>query len=318
MPELSQLACFVAAAEELHFGHAASRLHMTQPSLSRQVQALERTLKVQLFERGNRTIKLTSAGRVFLPEAKRILALTESAANWTRRTWQGQAGVIRLGFTATAAFVDLPLILSRATAALPDVKILLKEGTSAMQKDALLADMLDVAVLRPPIDRSRFKAMPVRKERFVAALHSSDPRAGQPQLALRDFDGRNFIMYSVDGAGYSHRMLSAMFDQAGVAPIMVHQLDQNHSILALVSAGMGAALVPHSLTLISFPNIVFREIALQQCDPIEMYILWRPENANPVLATFLALCRSIYAEGSATSHAMRASINNENTLDDAP
>jgi DNA-binding transcriptional LysR family regulator len=296
MPELSQLSCFVAAAEELHFGRAAARLHMTQPTLSRQVQILEQTLKVQLFERGNRTIKLTSAGRVFLPEAKRILALTESAANWTRRAWQGEAGVIRLGFTATAAFVDLPLILSRSRDALPDVKILLKEATSAVQKDALLADMLDVGLLRPPIDRSRFEAMPVRRERFIAALHEADPRAAKAELTLRDFDAQNFIMYSVEGAGYSHTMLSEMFDRAGVAPIMLHHLDQNHSILALVSAGMGAALIPHSLAAIGFPNVVFREVALNQPEPIEMFMLWRPENANPVLPAFLSLCRAIFAE----------------------
>jgi DNA-binding transcriptional LysR family regulator len=296
MPELSQLSCFVAAAEELHFGRAAARLHMTQPTLSRQVQTLEQTLKVQLFERGNRTIKLTSAGRVFLPEAKRILALTESAANWTRRAWQGEAGVIRLGFTATAAFVDLPLILSRGREALPDVKILLKEATSAVQKDALLADMLDVGLLRPPIDRSRFEAMPVRRERFIAALHEADPRAEKAELTLRDFDAQNFIMYSVEGAGYSHTMLSEMFDRAGVAPIMLHHLDQNHSILALVSAGMGAALIPHSLASIRFPKVVFREVLLNQPDPIEMFMLWRPENANPVLPAFLSVCRAAFAE----------------------
>jgi DNA-binding transcriptional LysR family regulator len=298
MPELSQLSCFVAAAEELHFGRAAARLHVTQPTLSRQVQVLEQTLKVQLFERGNRTIKLTTAGRVFLPEAKRILALTESAANWTRRAWQGEAGVVRLGFTATAAFVDLPLILTRCRAALPDVKILLKEGTSAVQKDALLADMLDVSLLRPPIDRSRFEAMPVRRERFIAALHEDDPRGAKSELTLRDFDAQNFIMYSVEGAGYSHTMLSDMFDRAGVAPIMVHHLDQNHSILALVSAGMGAALIPHSLAAIRFPNVIFREVALNQPDPIEMFMLWRPENVNPVLPAFLSLCRSVFAEHS--------------------
>jgi DNA-binding transcriptional LysR family regulator len=315
MPELSQLSCFVAAAEELHFGRAAARLHMTQPTLSRQVQALEQTLKVQLFERGSRTIKLTSAGRVFLPEAKRILALTESAANWTRRAWQGEAGVIRLGFTATAAFVDLPLILTRSREALPDVKILLKEGTSVVQKDALLADMLDVGLLRPPIDRSRFEAMSVRREPFIAALHEDDPRVAKAELTLRDFDGQNFIMYSVDGAGYSHTMLSEMFDRACVAPVMIHHLDQNHSILALVSAGIGAALIPHSLSLIRFPKVIFKEVALNQPDPIEMYMLWRPENANPVLPAFLTLCRSVFSEQSGQGHAVHVSIDDEIKLD---
>lgn len=314
MLELSQLRCFVAAAEEMHFGRAAARLNMSQPALSRQVQALERALSLMLFERANRTIRLTAAGRVFLPEAKRILSLTESAANWARRAWQGEAGVIRLGFTATAAFADLPLILERANAEMPDVKIVLKEGTSAVQRDALMADMLDVAVLRPPIDRARFGVLAMRRERLVAAFHDTDPRARKKDLTLRDFDGRAFIMYSADGAGYSHGMLTTMFDRAGVAPVLVHHLDQNHSILALVSAGLGAALVPSSLTLMSLPNVVFREVALEPAEPLEMFMLWRPQNENAVLPAFLSLCRSIFAAKGA-SDAPGASIHGENAMD---
>lgn len=94
MLDFAQLACFVAAAEEMHFGRAAIRLNMTQPTLSRQVQALERALKVQLFERANRSVRLATAGRGFLPEAKRILALSESASTWARRVARGEAGVI--------------------------------------------------------------------------------------------------------------------------------------------------------------------------------------------------------------------------------
>lgn len=291
---LHQLRCFVAAAEELHFGRAASRLHLTQPTLSRNVQSLEYSLRVQLFDRANRTVRLTSAGLVFLPEAKRILTMTERAANWARRTWQGESGVIRLGFTATAAFADLPLILARASIELPDVKILLKESTSTLQKDDLLANTLDVAVVRPPIDRSRFNSMRMRSERFIAAIHIDSALMAKQSLTLEDFDGQQFIMYSADGAGYSHDMISTMFDQAGVSPVMNHHLDQNHSILALVSAGLGAALVPASLALLAFPNVAFREIALEPAEPVEMIMAWRRDIENPTVNAFIALCREIY------------------------
>ena len=169
MLDFAQLTCFVAAAEEMHFGRAAARLNMTQPTLSRQVQALEWALKVQLFERANRSVRLTTAGRGFLPEAKRILALAESASDWARQMARGEAGMIRLGFTATAAFVDVPLILDRMAKAMPDVQVQLKEGTSAVQRDALLSDLIDVALLRPPIDRSCYHAMLLRQEHFIAA-----------------------------------------------------------------------------------------------------------------------------------------------------
>jgi DNA-binding transcriptional LysR family regulator len=296
MLEFSQLSSFVAAAEEMHFGRAALRLNMTQPTLSRQIRALEHAMKVELFARANRTVKLTFAGRVFLPEAKRILAMTESATNWTRRAWQGHAGVIRLGFVASSAFVDLPDILRKSMKELPEVQILLKEGTTKAQNDGLLADMIDVAILRPPIDDKKFGVLRIRTEPFFAALHADDPRAAKSNLTLHDFDQQNYIMYSADGAGYSHAMLLAMFERAGVAPVMVHHLDQNHSILSLVSAGLGAALVPESVTRLGLKNLVFRAVDTDPPRPLETYMLWRSQNDNPALPAFINLCRSLFGE----------------------
>ncbi|HEY4077476.1 MAG TPA: LysR family transcriptional regulator [Rhizomicrobium sp.] len=294
MLNVTELNCFVAAAEEVHFGRAAARLNMTQPTLSRQIDALEHTLGVKMFERANRRVTLTTAGRIFLPEAKRILIQIENATNLARRNWRGEAGVLRLGYTATAAFIDLPLILNRAAVVLPDVKILLKESVSAIQKDALLADMSDIGIMRPPIDRDTFGIISLRRERFIAALHSSDPRTSKTQLTLRDFDKKPFVMYSADGAGYSFRILTALFEQAEVNPKFVHHLDQNHTILSLVSSGMGAAMVPDSLALLAFPNVIFKPVKINPPDPLEMFMAWRPQNRNPALAPFLALCRSLY------------------------
>jgi DNA-binding transcriptional LysR family regulator len=294
MLNINGLNCFVAAAEEVHFGRAAARLNMTQPTLSRHIEVLEWQLRVKLFERANRRVMLTMAGRIFLPEAKRILVQIENATNLARRTWQGEAGVLRLGYTATAAFVDLPLILTRAAAALPDVKILLKESISSVQLDALLADVLDVAILRPPIDRATFNVISLRKEIFVAALHSQDARAAKSRLTLRDFDKRPFIMYSADGASYSFRILTALFEKAEVSPNYVHSLDQNHAILSLVSAGMGAALVPDSLKILAFPNVIFKPVKIASSGSLELFMAWRPQNRNPALAPFLSLCRALF------------------------
>ena len=294
MLNINELSCFVAAAEEVHFGRAAARLNMTQPTLSRQIDTLERTLGVKLFERANRRGTLTMAGRIYLPEAKRILLLIDNATNLARSTWRGEAGVLRLGYTATAAFVDLPLILSNAAIKLPGVKILLKESVSAIQKDALLADMSDVGIMRPPIDRDTFGLLPLRRERFIAALHARDPRASKPRLTLRDFDKRPFIKYSAEGAGYSFRILTTLFEQAEVNPKFVHHIDQNHAILSLVSAGIGAALVPDSLALLAFPNVVYKPVKIDPPEPLEMFMAWRPENRNPELMPFLALCRQLF------------------------
>lgn len=298
MFNLTELTGFVAAAEEMHFGRAATRLNMTQPTLSRQIDSLENTLGVKLFERANRRVSLTMAGRIFLPEAKRILVQIDNAINLTRRTWKGDAGVLRLGFTSTAAFVDLPLILARAASVLPNVKIILKESYSTVLKDSLLADMLDIAILRPHIDRDIFTVLPIRRERFVAALNARDPRVDKPYLTIEDFDRLPFIMYSADGAGYSFRILTTLFEKAEVKPSFVHHLDQNHTILSLVSAGMGAALVPDSLAVLAFPNVVFKPVTIDPPEPLEMFLVWRQENHNPALLPFITLCRTLFSPAS--------------------
>jgi DNA-binding transcriptional LysR family regulator len=294
MFQLAQLNCFIAAAEEGHFGRAAERLNMAQPSLSRQIQMLEQALKVSLFERANRSVKLTVSGRIFLPEAKRILGLAESAANLARQAWRGEYGTIRLGFTATAAYSLLPPILSRVAIDLPELRISLKEGTTTEQKAALLADELDVAILRPSTDRGLFSEHLVHQERYVAAVHVNDARARKNVLTPQDFHQLPFIMYSADGAGYSHGLLTALFNREHVVPIFSHYLDQNASILAFVAAGMGAALLPHSMTILSCENVVFKEVMVVPQEPLELYMVWRPTNANPAVPAFLALCESLF------------------------
>jgi len=296
---IAELGSFVAAAEEMHFGRAAVRLNTTQPTLSRQIDSLEHALGVKLFERANRRVTLTMAGKIFLSEAKRILMHLDNATNLARRTWRGEAGVLRLGFTATAAFADLPIILGNAAEVLPDIRILLKESYSLIQRESLLADMLDVALLRPPIDRQTFDVLLLRQEQFIAALNSGDPRANKGQLTLHDFDHLPFVMYSADGAGYSFRILNAMFERAGVNPDYLHHLDQNHSILSLVSAGLGAALVPDSLATLAVPNVVFRPVKIDHSEPLDMLLAWRRENRNPALAPFIAMCRKLFAQNTA-------------------
>jgi len=132
--ELSQLRCFVAAADELHFGRAAERLHMTQPPLSRQAQILERIPGVRLLERTSRV------GRTFLPEARRILHLGEGAAVSTRRIAAGDAGSVTIGFTAAAGYSFLPQLITAARQRLPGIDLVLQEMVSAEQGTRLSSD----------------------------------------------------------------------------------------------------------------------------------------------------------------------------------
>src|SRR5690606_25154416 len=127
MFELSQLRCFVAVAEELHFGRAAQRLNMTQPPLSRQVQLLERILGVVLLDRTSRSVRLTPAGRSFLIEARRILRLAETASLTTRRIASGEEGRVAIGFTAASGYSFLPQLVELSRTRLPGVDLALRE-----------------------------------------------------------------------------------------------------------------------------------------------------------------------------------------------
>lgn len=289
MFELSQLRCFVATAEELHFGRAAARLNMTQPPLSRQVQLLERILGVTLLERTSRSVRLTAAGRTFLIEARRILRLSESAALATRRVASGDAGRIAVGFTAASGYSFLPHLLNLAQNQLVNIELTLREMVTGEQVEALLTGRIDVGLLRPPVHRMEFNKAQVMAEPLVAALPASDPRLDRAKLQLSDFDGQPLIMYSPEGAGYFHDMLAAMFDEADVSPVFVQHMSQIHSMLALVHAGIGAAIVPRAATRLHFEGVEFRDLETEPADPVELLMVWRKDNENPSVPSMLAL-----------------------------
>jgi len=288
--ELSQLRCFVAAAEELHFGRAAERLHMTQPPLSRQIQILERVLGVQLLARTSRIVRLTSAGRTFLPEARRILHLAESAAVSTRRTAAGDLGSVAIGFTATGSYSFLPELIIAARERLPGVDLVLEEMVTAEQVEALASRRIDVALLRPPV-RRELDSLRVVREPLLAALPADHRLAKGRRPALGDFDRQPFVMYSPYEARYFYDLLAAIFAKAGVAPRYVQHMSQVHAILALVRAGLGAALVPAAAASLQFQGVVLRPVETRPARPVELYLAWERNNDNPALPAFVGMAR---------------------------
>lgn len=292
MFELSQLRCFIATAEELHFGRAAARLNMTQPPLSRQIQLLEHILGVSLLERTSRLVRLTPAGRVFLIEARRIVKLTESATLAARRVAKGDAGRISIGFTAVSGYRFIPQILTAARARLPNIECELHEMVTADQVEALLTGLIDIGFVRPPLERQEFDTRPVLAEPLLAALPSGDPLLDKARLELADLDQRPLIMYSREGSGYFHNMLIGLFDAAGVKPDYIQHVTQIHSMLGMVQAGLGAALVPAAGGELHFEDVQFRPITTVPERPVKLHMAWRSDNANPALQPVLELCAS--------------------------
>ncbi len=289
--ELGQLRCFVAVAEELHFGRAARRLNMTQPPLSRQIQLLEHILGAVLFIRTNRSVQLSPAGQAFLPDARRLLRLADSAALHARRIASGRAGRLRIGFTAAAAYRFLPNLIISLRSRLPEVDLTLSEMVSSEQLDALASGQIDAGLFRPPVSQPELAALRVDKEPLVAALPARHPLARHGTLTLADLDGQDFVMYEPGGSRYFHDLLVTLFTQSHVRPRFVQQIGQIHTMLALVRAGLGVALVPAAASVLRYHDVRLRPIALPSAAPVELLMVWRRDRHDPLLDALIALAR---------------------------
>ncbi|MBI3224979.1 MAG: LysR family transcriptional regulator [Mycolicibacterium cosmeticum] len=288
MFSLARLSCFIAVAEELHFGRAAERLHMTQPPLSRQIQQLETELGVQLIDRTTRSVTLTPAGIAFLPDARRILQLAESAALTVKRVPAGDLGTVVVGFTAASAHAVLPRLLERTRAKLPDVKLELREMVSAAQLEGLMTGEIDLGMARPPLKRPGIVSRPLLHEQLVAALPAEHPLVTQArQLTLNDLDGQDVVMYSPIQARYFNELLISAFTIAGATPRYVQFVTQVHTMLVLVRSGIGIALVPASAATLHPEGVVFRSIGAFRERPVELDAVWRGDSTNPALLRLL-------------------------------
>jgi DNA-binding transcriptional LysR family regulator len=283
MFDLNQLRCFVTVAEELHFGRAAARLNMTQPPLSRQIQVLEHIIDAPLLERTSRSVRLTPAGRSFLPEARRILKLAESASQVARRIAMGKTGSLKIGYTAAAAYGFLPELLAACRARLPEVDFSLKEMVSGDQLEALASGQIDAGLLRPPIARPELATKRVLAEPLLAAIPRKHPLASRENLAIKDFDGQPFVMYSPYESRYFHDLLVALFTQADILPRYVQHVGQIHSILAMVRAGLGVSIVPAAAANLKIAEVKLRPLKLRAPTPVELFMVWRRDDENPLV-----------------------------------
>lgn len=283
MFQLSQLRCFVEVATELHFGRAAERLNMTQPPLSRQIRQLEHELGTPLLERTRRSVCLTASGRAFLPEARDILQRCVTAASKARYALQGEAGRVVLGYSAGANHEFLPRVVAAAQQQLPQVDLELREMVSDDQLEALRGERIDLGLIRLPADLQGLKMTCVVSEPMTLVLPRAHPLSRRRRtLQLADLHDEPFIMYQPGDGRYFHEMLQALFHATRVAPRFVQHVRHTHSMIGLVNAGIGMAIVPASTALLRLDNLVVRNIQLPEHVRAEMHLVWR---ASETVAT---------------------------------
>lgn len=283
MIETNQLRCFIAVAEELHFNRAAQRLNMTQPPLSRQIQLLETRMDCKLFIRTSRSVEMTEAGKSFLTDARRILRLLENAEHSARDISAGRRGILRCGFTAATAYKFLPTLISRMETCIPNATLDLKEMVSSRQIAALDSGELDIGLLRAPIDPKKFQSKLATREKLVLAVPAGHPLSAHKFARWRDLDGIDFIMNDHIDAKYFHDILAVSFARKHVQPNIMQRLTQIHSMLSLVRANVGVAIVPESARILDVAGVEYREFSDQTSPFAELLVVWRETNQNPLI-----------------------------------
>ncbi|WP_154793769.1 LysR family transcriptional regulator [Occultella kanbiaonis] len=286
MYTLDQLVGFVAVAEEGSFAGAADRLRMTQPPLSRQVRKLERDVGVELLVRHHRGARPTPAGRVFLEESRRLLARAETARLRARSAADGTTGTVRIAFTAVSAMTVLGPWASTLAEQLPDVDLILTEMVTGEQVEALLAGEIDVGLARGPARTEPLTARPVASESMVLAVPTGHPFTGL-RPTLSDVAAHPVVTYAPAQARYLYETVAGVFREANLTPRYVQHVAQVNSVLALVGAGLGVALVPSSVATLQLPSVTYLEVSDMPDHAVQVHCVWRSDNDNPALARAL-------------------------------
>lgn len=286
MFSFEQLRGFVAVAEELHFGRAAERLQMTQPPLSRQIQKLERAVGVRLLERDNRKVALTPAGRVFLDEARRLLALADVAPDLARRIAAGSAGTVRIGFTAASTYGVLTAVLGRISEIHADIEVDLFEMVTHEQISGMLAGELDLGLARPPFDSDVFASRLLHREEMLLAVPTGHrlTRLGR-DVREEDLEGEPLIMHSPTKARYFYDLVVRMVPIAHQN--VVHTVSQVLTMLWLVAGRRGVAFVPASAAGLRLDGVEHLSLRALSREPAELHLVWRRDAGNPALRTVL-------------------------------
>jgi DNA-binding transcriptional LysR family regulator len=299
--ELRHLRYFVTLAEELHFGRAADRLHIAQPPLSQQIRQLELELGFQLFHRTKRTVRLTDAGQVFLAEVQQILNHLDRAIQTGRQTSRGEIGQLVIGFVSSAAYNVLPQLLALFRADAPEVTISLHELTTDQQLDWLREGRIDIGVLRPPVEDAIFGTATIFRESLVLALPENHPLTQHPLISLRSLSQEPFIVFPRSFAPTLYDTIISFCQQAGFSPTVVQEAIQMQTIVSLVAANLGIAIVPASLQHLQRTGVVYKAIE-EPVPEIETMLAWRRSEPSMTVQRFLeAVFRSSKAAVGTTS-----------------
>lgn len=295
--DLRRIRYFIVLSEELHFGRAAQRLNMAQPPLSQQIRVLEDELGARLFERSNRRVELTAAGKALLPEARALVAQAERTGTVAQRAQRGEIGELRVGFTGSAAFSTvIPQLIFEYRRRLPGMHLRLEELSTQQQLTAMLERRMEVAFVRGaarPDVPPTLQATRLFEDALVVVLPAQHPLASRRGVlsvgALKD---EAFVMYPRESGTGVYDQIIALCQQSGFAPQVAQEARESPTIVGLVAAGLGVAFVPESLRSINVNGVVYRPLR-EKGARSAMWLVLRSGALSPQEALFATLAREI-------------------------
>jgi DNA-binding transcriptional LysR family regulator len=293
--ELRHLRYFVAVGEEQHYGRAAERLRLAQPALSRQIQDLETEIGFQLFDRLPRGVRLSAAGQMFLEDARLILQHVNEATIRAGRVARGLAGTLRVGFTESASWHGVvPDSFRQFRQGQPAAELQLSPLSSLDQVRAVRTGRLDAGfVFNMPKADQELDQIQVALQKLVLAVPKGHPLTKSKSLRLRDLTDADFVWFPRrQSPAYYDRLMQACSRGGLTTPRIAQEAEDQATLLALVACRLGVAFVTDATRWRCPKEVVLRPIVDLQL-PIAFSLVWRKDNASPLLARFVADVRQL-------------------------
>jgi DNA-binding transcriptional LysR family regulator len=288
--ELRNLRYFVAVAEELHFGRAARKLHITQPGLSQGVKVLEREMNLRLFIRNRRQVQLTTAGEALLPAIRGLLTQADELERRAALLASGDEGSLVVGYTRSAGVGPSAALLAQFRRYHPKVKVRTSIGHTTANVEEVLARFVDVGFVRPPVELGdELGSAVLMHEPVLVAVPDGHQLADSDEVRCEDLDGEDLVFFSDDSGGLWESMLNAVYGSAETPRISRVEPDEAH-MLAAVAEGAGITLLTSSAAaMLNVPGAVVKPLVPAVVIPLAL--VWRRDNANTALVEFLKFAR---------------------------
>ncbi|MYW96321.1 LysR family transcriptional regulator [Amycolatopsis rubida] len=290
--ELRQLRYFVAVAEERSFRRAAERLHLAQPALSQQIAKLEKELSVRLLLRTTRSVELTEPGRVLLTEGRRVLADSQHALTAVAHAARGELGLLRIGFVSSAALEIVPATVLEMRRQWPNVRFELTESTTDAQIAALGDGQLDVGIAREVGDAAGLTVHPLGRERLIVAVSETHPLADKETVEMAELADEPFLAFPRTRVSRLHDHIETLCLRAGFRIRVVQEAVQFPTMLGLVAADTGIAIVPNALRALQLPGLRYLALADAGAFSTVSAISRTDHENNPVVDRFLSVARA--------------------------